>query len=135
MADHQAHRRSALGNHHMIHIHRVHDENVEAKNDHKCWLLLHVRPKQGEERKSEMHEDEGKADQVPVLSVTEKEVAGLLDDIGIPDEEELGEGNVGPENREGKTELTHDVIVLLGHHLIEITGFLKKDPGENENRH
>ena len=41
------------------------------------------------------------------------EINGLFRDIRIPDQHELGEPQVGPENRKGKHELTDIMQVLI----------------------
>ena len=76
-----------------------------------------------------MQEDQTDTKDIPVSSISQDEVACLLRDVGIPIKKELGEGHVGPEDREGEGEFAHNMEVLLGDNLLEVTGFLKKKRG------
>ena len=133
--ENQAHGRSSFRNDHVIDIQHVHEEDVAAEDRHEFRALFYVRPEECQEGQAKVHEDEHDAQDVPVLGISEKEVTSLLGDVGIPDQEKLREGNVSPENGEGKAELTHNVVVLLSDDLLQVAHLLQKNSGQDKNSH
>ncbi len=91
MINHQTDGGATLWNDHMVDIHHVHEKDEAAQANHEVGFLFHIRAKQDEERNREVHEDQSETDKVPVFGVTKEEVSGLLGNVGIPDQEELGE--------------------------------------------
>ena len=116
--------RTALRNDHPVDVHDMHEENPETDADHHAGLLFAVLGQQGEERGDEVTDDDEDGHIAPAFRVTGQVKAGLFRDVRVPDEEILGEGDVGPEHREGKEQLAHQVEVFLGHHFLEL--LLKK---------
>ena len=55
----------------------------------------------------------------PARRVAPQKVNGLFGNVRIPDQHVLAETDVGPENGEGEHELTHDVVVLMRHDLLQ----------------
>lgn len=135
MVNHESHRWPPLGNDHVIDIDGVDEEDVAAENHHELRTLFYVGTKEREEGQGEVEEDEEETDEVPVFGVPKKEVTSLLGDVSIPDQEELGERNVGPEDGEGEAELAHNMVVLLGDNLVQVAGLLKKESCQDEHRH
>ena len=72
---------------------------------------------------------------VPAAGVADQEVGGLLRDVRIPDQEELGEGDVGPEDREGEQQLAHDVEVLGSDHFLQVAGLHQQVQDDDDHRH
>ena len=58
------------------------------------------------------------------MVVAHTEIYGFFRNVGIPDEHELIEGNIGPENTEGKHEQSH-IMQMTGVDHLQIVFFLK----------
>lgn len=59
---------------------------------------------------------------------------GLLGDVGVPDEEVLAEGDVGPEDGEAQHELANVVEVVLGDDALELPGGAERGEDDDEQR-
>ena len=119
----------------MVDISKVHKQNVTAYKDEKAWLLFHVGTKKQQEGQSKVKKDKTETQHVPISSIAENEVAGLLRNIGIPVEEKLRKGNVSPEDGEGEHELAHDMVVFRGNDLFEVAHSLEDHRSQDQNCH
>src|SRR5690606_41419436 len=113
--------RTALGNDDPVEIKGVHEQvptGDTGDQDRGLLDLLRQERHKGDEEVAD-HE-EGNGVEIPVAGVAHQKELRLLGDVGIPDQEELGEGDVGPEDDEGVHQFPHQVIVLDGDDLGEV---------------
>ena len=82
-----------------------------------------------------MTEHEEIVSDVPVAGIANQKVGSFFRDICIPDEEELREGDVGPEGRKSEHQLAHDMEMLRAGDVFEMTHALQPSADENNDGH
>src|SRR5207247_5228037 len=78
--------------------------------------------KQNRKSNEETPDHQQHAERPPGLSVSSDKKLGLLWNVCIPDEHVLAEPDVGPEYGEGQHPFPHDVIMLDGNDVLQVTG-------------
>src|SRR5919201_1407213 len=68
----------------------------------------------------------------PRFSVPGNKELSLLRDVRIPDEHVLAEPDVGPENAEGQHPLPHDVVMLNGDDVLQVSSLSQGCDDQNE---
>ena len=71
----------------------------------------------------------------PSSGISISKEPGLLRNVGVPLKEILAEGDISPENGEGKEEHSHQVVVFHGEETLEMTGTNEAVGNENEKGH
>ena len=107
--------------HDPVDVHAVHEKNPRSGGADSPRGPLGGLSEEHEEGYKEVthHEENGVVE--PGTSVAISKEPGLLGNIGVPLKEVLAEGDVSPEDREGKEEHSHDVIVFHGEETLEVT--------------
>ena len=82
-----------------------------------------------------MPEYQNDTDVIPSRSVPKNEIASLLSNIGVPIQEILVEGDVSPEHREGEHQLSHEMIVLWPHYVLQVAHPSQRNGDKDDNRH
>ena len=96
-----------------VEIHEVHGEEPRSPDGQGRSLPLDGAPHQVEERSHEMSRHEEERDRHPGPLHPRLVPDRLLREVRVPHEEELGEGDIGPERREREEKLS-DIVQVLG---------------------
>ena len=82
-----------------------------------------------------MTEEKEQGDRAPAADLTGQEPAGLLRDVGVPDQHVLAEADVGPEDHaEGEQELPEVLVVLAVDDVAESTERLDPQGRDDDAR-
>ena len=95
------------------HLHRVHEEDPERDGGQAAEAALGVLRQQVDDREHELADDEEVGEVLPVAAVVVVVEDRFLGNVRVPDEQELAEGEVGPEDGEAEKELAREVVVLV----------------------
>ncbi len=95
-----------------VELEGVHEEDPARDEGQRAQALLVVLREQVDGREHELAHHDEVAEEVPVAAVVVVVEDAFLGDVGVPDEEVLAEGDVGPEDGEAEEHLAHEVEVL-----------------------
>src|SRR5439155_8991340 len=105
-------------------VNPMHKPGPNADRQHEREDMLHINPKQREKWNEEMAEDNDQADVPPRALFTHDVPKRFLRHVAVPDDEVLGESDVGIEHRESEQARAEKIILMLvkdiGEHALAI---------------
>src|SRR6266496_2675201 len=99
------------------------------------WMRLDRAQQQNWERYEESANHQQHAERPPRLSVSGDKKLRLFRNVRIPDEHVLAEPDVGPKYGEGQHPFPHDVIMLDGDDVLQVTGLTQSRDHQHKERH
>ncbi len=128
-------RNTALRNTDQIVIQHVHAERVGSDDRKVFRIFLQPCLEEDDERNHEVAEQQRDVGDIPVAGVTDQEIRSFLSDVGVPDQEVLREGDVGPERGECEEQLAHDMEMLRTRDVFEMALTFQPSADQDDHRH
>src|SRR5207249_9153659 len=96
-----------------VHVQDVHDEQQSSKSGERRDMLLHRSEEQEEKGQKEVKQGDRRDDDLPRSGDPMQIPIELVREIAGINDEQLAEGDVGPEQNKGKQQISEMVIMSL----------------------